>query len=326
MMSQAKVINDITRLKAALMGSNVSMPNSLTARVVDAIYAGEHNFPMMGGDWLFCLEALAMVGKATFGNEWSGAEFDALDWQQSPVEQHKGDLAQQRRNVEARKYVHLPSSLASSDYVTPETKQAFDARKAADLLSLSKSELETPLLVSDRQKQWEANRAALNRLTKAAKWLGDKCRSADIKTGYGSFENLPILNGHAHSWNCINDLQHWVKDGSIEIFMVSAAKMCRCKAYVSRADLEREIAALAHVPLMVKQEDLSLLSPDLQLAVRVALNKQLFRAGAALDGEVQRWVDDAAKAEGRSIKRTKLQQMAAVMRYPASPIRHKDKK
>lgn len=317
MMSQASVIQDMTRLNAALRGSNVSMPNSRTDRIVQATYSKEQNFPMMGGDWLFSLEALALVGKAMFGNEWSGTEFDALHWQPSPIEQHKWELAQQRRNVEARKYVHLPSSIASSDYVTPETKAAFDARKETDLQSLSKSELEMPPLVSAHQKQWESNSAALNRLTKAAKWLGEKCRSADIKTGYGSVVNLPILSGESHSWNCINDLQHWVKDGSIEIFLVSAGKMCRYKAYVSRADFEREKKTLAHSESNVPKTDIARLSPDLQLALRLALKHQLFDAGMQQsNGELEKAVISAAKEEGREIADNRVKEMVRLMRYP----------
>lgn len=317
MMSQARVIQDMTRLNAALRGSNVSMPISMTDRIVQATYSKEQNFPMMGGDWLFSLEALALVGKAMFGNEWSGTEFDALDWQQSPVEQHKWELAQQRRNVEARKYVHLPSSLASSDYVTPEAKAAFDARKEADLQSLSNSALELPLSVSALQSQWEANGAALSRLTNAAKWLGDKCRSADIKTGYGSAVNLPMLSGDSVSWNCINDLQHWVKDGSIEIFMVSAGKMCRCKAYVSRADLAREIKTLAYSESNVPKTDIARLSPDLQLALRLALKHQLFDAGMQQsNGELEKAVISAAKEEGREIADNRVKEMVRLMRYP----------
>lgn len=267
-MSQAKVIQDMRRLTTALMGSNVVVPNSMTDRVVQAIYSGEQNFPMMGGDWLFSLEALALVGKAMFGNDWNRAEFNVLHWQQAPVEQHKRGLEQQRRNVESRQYA--PSSIASSDYTRHETKTEFEVRKEADLQRLTKSELEIPPLVSVQQMQWQNNEAALNRLTKAAKWLGDLCRKGVIKTGYGTAANLPILNGQSRFWNCINDIQHWVKDGSIEV-IGSAAKMYRYKAYVSRSDLEREIRTLAHSKSIVSETDLSRLPPYLKFAVDMAL-------------------------------------------------------
>ena len=285
MMTQAKVIQDMTRLTAALKGSNVLMPNGMTNRVVQAIYSSEQNFPMMGGDWLFSLEALALVGKAMFGNDWNRAEFSVLHWQQAPVEQHKRELAQQRRNVELRQY--FPSSIASSDYTKHETKAEFEVRKEADLQRLTKSELEIPPLVSVQQKQWQDNESALNRLIKAAKWLGDKCRGEGIKTGYGAVENLPLLSGQSHSWNCISDLQHWVKDGSIEIFVVRPGKMHRCKAYVSRSDLEREMRTLAHSASIVSETDLGRLPPYLKFAVDMALAQNWLIDGRQDSGPVR---------------------------------------
>ena len=287
MMSQAKVIQDMRRLTTALMGSNVVVPNSMTDRVVQAIYSGEQNFPMMGGDWLFSLEALARVGKAMFGNDWNRDEFSVLHWQQAPVEQHKRELAQQRRDVEVRQYVHLPSSLASSDYTRRETKAEFEVRKEADLQRLTKSELEISPLVSVQQQQWQDNEAALNRLTKAAKWLGDKCRSADIKTGYGAVANLPLISGQSYSWHCTSDIHHWVNDGSLEIFMASTGKMHRCKAYVSRSDLEREIKTLAHSASIVLETDLGRLPPYLKFAVDMALAQNWLIDGTQDSGLVR---------------------------------------
>jgi hypothetical protein len=226
---------------------------------------------MMGGDWLFSLEALALVGKAMLGNEWNGTEFDALDWQQSPVEQHKRQLALQRRNVEARKYVHLPSSHASSDYLTPRTKAAFDERKEADLQSLSMSEQEMPLPVSVLQSKWEANEVALTRLTNAAKWLGDKCRNHSVKTASTPQVNFPLSEAQSLNWNCTNDVDYWVRDGSIDVHVVGYVKSHRHLAFVLRADLEREMKTLEHSESIVSDTDLSRLPPYLKFAVDIAL-------------------------------------------------------
>lgn len=269
MIPHSKATQDADRLSAALTGSDISVPNSIKSRVVDAAYADEQRFPMMGGDWLFSLEALTLAGRAMFGSDWDGAEFSALVWSIDPVELFKLELRQQRRNVEDRKYFSkIRSSYDNSRY---ESAAEFEERKLGDLQRLAESELELPPKVIVVQNLWAKNRAALNRLTKAAKWLGDKCRSEGIKTGYGAVENLPVISGQSHSWNCISDLQHWVKDGSIEIFMVSGGEMYRCKAYVSRSDLEREMRMLAHSASIVSETDLGRLPPYLKFAVDMAL-------------------------------------------------------
>lgn len=278
MIPHSKATQDAAKLSAALTGSAISVPNSIKSRVVDATYADEQGFPMMGGDWLFSLEALTLVGRAMFGSDWDGAEFNALVWSIDPVELFKRELRQQRRNVEDRKYFSkIRSSHDNSRY---ESAAEFEERKLGDLQRLAESEMELPARVIAVQNLWAKNRDALNRLTKAANWLGDKCRSECIKTGYGAVENLPVISGQSHYWNCVSDIQHWVQNGSLKIFMERTGTMHRCKAYVSRSDLKREMKTLAHSESVVPTTVLGRLPPYLKFAVDLAFSK-----GWLIDGK-----------------------------------------
>lgn len=314
MISQSKALQDAMRLSAVVKGPGIMMPSSKTSRIVDKVYSGEQNFPIMGGDWLFSLEALAWVGKSMFGEQWDRAEFDALLWPTAPFEAHRRGLEIEQFNVKRRK--HLPTGPASNDYSCQESLEEFEAKKEVDLQQLITAAKEPPAFVGIQQGLYDKNRAALDRLTKAAKWLGDKCRSEGIRTGYGAVENLPILNGQSHFWNCINDIQHWVKDGSIDV-LGSAAKMYRYKAYVFRSDLEREMRTLAHVESNIPKTDLARLAPDLQLAVRLAIKLELFgTAIAPANGKLETAVIAAAKDEGREIAPNRVAEIVRLMRYP----------
>ena len=315
MISQSKALQDAIRRSAVAKGPGIMTPSSKTSRIVDKVYSGEQNFPIMGGDWLFSLEALAWVGKSMFGEQWDRAEFDALLWPTAPVEAHRRGLQIEQFNVKRRK--HMATGPASNDYSCQESLEEFEAKKEVDLQQLITSAKEPPAFVGIQQRLYDKNRAALDRLNKAAKWLGDKCRSGGIKTGYGAVENLPLISSQSHSWNCISDLQHWVKDGSIDIFMVSARKMHRCKAYVSRSDLEREMRTLAHIESNIPKTDLARLAPDLQLAVRLAIKLELF--GTAIppaNGKLETAVIAAAKDEVREIAPNRVAEIVRLMRYP----------
>lgn len=286
--------------------------------------------PMVQPEYVFCRDAVRLVGAAMFGEKWTVTDMMAQQTPlYSPVAAYEQFWASQLSSIQHWKHgPPLPISLASyslGQKTKAETPEEFEERKAKSAKYCEERQSNIPTHVSTLQSNWQSNADASRRLLSAVGWLGNKCRAGAIRGAF-QYKGWPKIHEamDSHLWNGTSDLDRWARDGGYSEFLNS--HNYQTLVFMLREDLEREIAALAHAPLLVKQEDLSRLSPDLQLAVRVALNKQLFGAGVALDGDVQGWVDDAAKAEGRNISTTKLQQMAAVMRYPASPIRHKDKK
>lgn len=307
--------------------SDIEISKMLIA--VEDILLPSMQSPKVQPEYVFCRDALRRVGAAMFGEKWTDTDMMARQAPfHSPAVVYERFWKSQLDAIESWKRMpSLPLSFSSRSFdqaTQAETQDEFVKRKAESSKYCEEKQSNIPAEVSKLQSNWQLNVDASKRLLSAAGWLGDKCRSGAIRGAF-QYKGLPKIYDAMDKqlWNGTSDLDRWARDGGYPEFL--NGHKYQTMVFVLRDDLEREIAALAHAPLLVKQEDLSKLSPDLQLAVRVALNKELFRTGSAKDGAVQTWIVAAAKAEGRTIATTKLKQMSAVMRYPDNPIRPKAK-
>lgn len=281
--------------------------------------------PLIQPEYVFCRDAIELAGKAMFGDQWNAEEQKAVFWPTSP----ETIWASEWQNYLARPLYQrpsLPPSIAGKAYrgEKGETDDEFAARKIKHREDCNEKLSNIPEYISKMQVLWKTNHDATNRLMDVLQWLGDRCRSGAIQGAYIFKAGYKVFVLEKDHWNGVSDLERWARDGGFPVYVNNASYPTH--AFMVRADLDREVASLEHAPLLVDQADLSRLAPDLQLAVRLALEMKLFGPGVKTRGEVERAIDIAAKAQGRKITPTKLVQMSDTMRFPNSPITTKAKK
>lgn len=269
------------------------------------------------------LDAVELVGRVEFGDEWTGDELNVLIWPIQPVSIYRVFVAT-RLNAEKNKQYRepLPRSLAdNASYGKHETKDEFEARKTKTIDAILVEKAQIPVHIQDEQRDWEINNAALVRLRVVAGWLGGQCRDGVVVGHYRMKGGQEPFVLRAVDWNCSDEFSGWLATGGRKMYFQSGGKLFDCDFFLDRASLQNATASLAHAPLLIDRADLTRLAPDLQLAVRIALQLKLFEPNVMLAGKVEAAVIAAGKAAGREIKNTKAKQMSDTMRWPISPIK-----
>lgn len=291
-------------------------PSQLSDRYISAEYS-TRSWPLTQPEYIFVLDAVLRVGSAQFGEDWTGSELDALIWDTDPITVYREHWGKALRNARVmKKPPRIPMSLSGANRHPDrdQTEEEFEDHKRKCIAQFEENLASTPDYLNAKQERWAANDKAKGRLFHAIRWLGNKCRAGAIE---GSFQYLGAQKMHPMTvdlWNGKSDLDRWAKNGGY--FTYENQIKYRTQLFVRLDQLEHEIANLAHAPFAVSNSDLSKLSPDLQLAVRVALDLELFTPDAKADGEVQTAIIKAAKNAGRTIVPTKAKQMSATIRWP----------
>ena len=275
--------------------------------------------PLVQPEYVFCRDAIAIVGKAMFGDEWKEGDLLAKDWWESPEQIYSNHWSHElATNGNLARRISIPRSILSNDWgptESSETEEDFERRKLEHFQHCTDALKAIPQSVADLQAEWQANADATQRLLKAIGWVGDKCRAGVIRGAYqfhNSYELKEDMNKQL--WNCTSDAGHWAKAGGISFKGNDYTH--HTWVFVHRGDMEREIESLQHAPLLVNQEDLSRLAPDLQLAVRLALKLKLFGPGVMGHKTLRGRIETEALAEGREVAPTKAVQIAATMAWP----------
>lgn len=301
----------------AELGEALREPSPIADRYIETDYANG-SWPLAQPEFVFVLDAVQRVGAAHFGEKWTGNELRSLKWDNDPVtiyRQHWENALRKARLMKKPPPIPMSLSNAQRHLDRDQTDDEFNEQKLKRIAALEDILTSTPDYVAAKHQRWIANRDAKDRLFWALRWLGDKCRAGTIDGSYRYLITQQMFPMAAELWNGRSDLERWAKSAGYLIFV--NGKRRYTELFVSRDQLEREIASLAHSPLTVSNSDLSKLSPDLQLAVRVALELELFAPDVMSDKQVQTAVINAAKNMERPIASTKAKQMSATMRWPS---------
>ena len=268
---------------------------------------------------MFVLEAVQIVGKAKFGDEWTGRELDAVKWYHDPITTYRTFWENALTSARGEKkppniITSLSSNIRSAG--PKETDADFDVRKLGAIAGCERVLASVPDHVEAKQQRWKSNQEATVRLFSAIRWLGDKCRGGLIEGAF-QYKRWPkMYKMDAHLWNGPSDIERWAKNGGYPEWLNKVKY--DTELFVRRDQLQREIAALEHSPLLIESSDLSRLSPDLQLAVRLALENQIFdeNNGGLKSGQVTEKVISAAAVSGRTIALGRIEEIARLIRYP----------
>lgn len=242
--------------------------------------------PKLSSDKLFVWDAVFLVGPCLLGDEWTGQEPDALDWPTSPEE---GEEAENRRVKDVRAQAIVRGQRTGIQQALPPERP--DRNSTSD----------RELIVAE-QKLWNENQLALARIKRAADWLDDRFRNGVVRT-YTKPVNRAVdpQNMPPSEWFCDDALNFRIRQGWYERRDENQPNAHAVYIFVNRADLDREIAALAHAPLKVADVDLSRLPPALRLAVDLAL------------------ADPAVTSQGRKERRRKVS-AAWDLLFPANSV------
>lgn len=129
--------------------------------------------------------------------------------------------------------------------------------------------------LEERQREWVANQEAAKRLRNTINWLAQCCRDS-LLPSYARFRsggNLWAIK--AWEWNVDDPLNNFVSTGGPKRHFTELKHSGPYEAFLffARADLDRLFERAALSPLQVSKADLTRLSPYLQMAVRLALQK-----------------------------------------------------
>lgn len=289
---------------------------SLDARHISLEYLARL-WPLTQPQFVFVLDAVEIIGKAKFGEDWDGGELDSVRWYPDPKTAYKNYWSNSLRSAAGMKMAPTVASLSDMARKSrPETTEGFNDRKTA-LVVDGRQQLETvPDYVEAKQQRWLSNNEASDRLFSAIQWLGDKCRAGFIE-GVFQYKGWPkMYEMDAYLWNGPSDVERWAKNGGYPVW-VNKVKYDTL-LFVRRDQLQCEIAALEYGPLLVETADLSRLAPDLQLAVRLALENQIFdeNNGGLKSGQVIEKVIRAAATSGRTIADGRIEEIARLIRFP----------
>lgn len=279
-------------------------------------------WPKVGESKVFILNAIQLIGQQMFGGEWQGDELFVRMWPLSPLSEYQNPLARGLHVAESMAFNERMVKLnvkTTQGHKYPASQEEHDVMKA-NLIKLSQSKLDaaSPESVMQAELGWHANRLAFERLSRVVTWIGDACRNGTIRTYYKATDWQQVYALPPHRWNCSQDLEYWFPNAGAEstvlngIFGITKA----AHFFLDRSDLELATRILSHKPVEIPIARLDSLSPDLRLAVEIALELELFQVNADGNKWIKRRIGEAAKRAGREISPRKVDDMASVMRWP----------
>lgn len=212
-------------------------------------------WPKAPSEYVYVFEAINIVGSALFGEEWTGRELVAVSWPTNPW------------------WVRLTARQPQKTPPPPESLVSSHRREN------SKPELDEHVkdwVAKSHEVKWEENRAAIRRLADALDWIAQRCRDAELAS-YWRLKSggCPVRPMRAEEWNIDNPLKEFVSNGSFKRHCRELRGTGPFEVYVffAKQDLLTALKRLPDAPLIVAEADLSRLSPYLQGAVRLALEK-----------------------------------------------------
>lgn len=239
--------------------------------------------PMVQPEYVFCRDAVRMVGAAMFGEKWTVTDMMARQTPlYSPVAVYEQFWASQLASIQHwKRGPHAPISLVSyslGQETKAETPEEFEERKAESAKYCEERQSNVPAHVASLQSNWQSNADASRRLLSAMGWLGNKCRSGAIRGAF-QYKGWPKLHDtmDKQMWNGTSDLDRWARDGGYPEFL--NGHKYQTLVFMLREDLDREIKTLAHSESIVSQTDLSRLPPYLKFAVDLALSQEWLVGG-----------------------------------------------
>ena len=264
-------------------------------------------WPKCSSSYLFVWEAIALAGKAMFGDRWTGGELAALDWPTSPNAAHES-LIRAREIVAA----HPPRRAATVGLRSPVVLQAVGNED----FSAHVLERHSFLVRSKRQGEWEANQDALKRLRTCADWLHARFREAEVRT-YTRMVGTPgePVELQSSDWFCENAFTTRFVAGRFDRWLPRMSRPVPVYIFVDREGMERAIATLSHADAVVSVTDLSKCSPYLRFAVAFARKWEVELRGWTRDSLWRQVRDDWNQA---NLNDPMLDTMAKRMSYVIS--------
>lgn len=250
------------------------------------LYLPNAKWPAAASRYIFICDALITAAPALLVEKWSN-----------------DDLLCRKKSIEPE--LTLPTSVwsPSANRHVPD-QDASEADRAKALAFRAQAHA-----------NWKRNEQSIDNLWTTMEWFQRQCLDGHMKTyklekkpgaavtetdpSFWTVRNLRELFDYGGTLTDGDDFEkteHWL--------------------FFDKAEFETVLANHGHSHRPLAELDLSLLAPDLQIAVTVALSLELFEVNAPGNREILRRIDDYAKATGRKISLTKSNQMAAVMRWP----------
>lgn len=277
-------------------------------------------WPKVESSKVFILEAVEEVGRAMYGDKWTGDEINVLRWPEQPVAVYKRLADVRLKEARMQKFSYVPRSLSSSGsgLAKRETLEEFEERKARNISMIEEQQDIIPLFVANEQADWEHNNSQLLRLGSVAQWLGQMCRDGEIKALFQMRAGQFLFDLDKSRWNCTDEFSGWLSQGGAKFWwQVGSApgQMVETYFFLCRESFNMAKGKLSHAPVLIDNADLSKLAPDLRLAVQLAVKHELFDEGngGLGQGQIVTKILEEAKKAGRGISKTKAEQMAAVM-------------
>lgn len=225
-------------------------------------------WPKAASQYISIFGAIELIGLSLFEGEWNGSELRAVLWARSPREMEKpapmnsGGGAPGRSRIPERK---ISRPLITQDLIPREIAHQRNAHVYA-------------WHVEKRQRHWQENKQAGARLLAVVNWLAQRCRDghlisyARLRSGGGLW---PMADSE---WNVDDPLTAFVCSGGHKRYFREFKSPGPYEVYLffAKSDLQAILDRYALVPVNVKELDLGRLSPNIQLAVRLALRKGYF--------------------------------------------------
>ncbi|MCZ4342880.1 hypothetical protein O4H52_14755 [Sphingomonadaceae bacterium G21617-S1] len=210
------------------------------------------------------LEAVQIVGRAKYGDEWTRKELHCTHWHEQPNEMERRRLAA----TVSRAPPPIPMTLASGRYrSTPaEQEPSPEERERAARAQAQ--------LIAAQQAEWELNDQCLRRLRFCVDWLAQQCRDDDLKSYYRFESGGDLVPMSAGDWNIDNPLGQFAAKGGYERWFSAQQPARKFFVYIffDRAAVEQAVTIFANAQPLVSDIDLGKVSPYLRFAVQMALS------------------------------------------------------
>ncbi len=227
-------------------------------------------WPKLSSDKVFVWEALFLVGKAIFGDDWTESEWKALDWPTAP--EVGVALAKKRANDAVRSKAPQPTSGRGVRFEFQPAPDSSMSQQHEHVIARREHVIKR--LVDIEQAAWNENEKAIARIKRASDWLDERFRDGKIKTftRFVSTAGAP-LDMPPSEWFCDDALNKRIRPGQYDRWYYTAQPSKHpVYIFVDRAGLEVEIATLSHATLLVKNTDLTQLPAPLKMAVNLFLS------------------------------------------------------
>lgn len=222
----------------------------------------------------FVWDAMELVGRAKFGGDWTGAEFDALNWPISP------DAAREQQAEQAKREAARPKFRPAAKVgLQPPAVAAPVLGVASSALANLQEDYSSHVWAwrADRyrakqQSDWEANQAYLSRLRVCADWLHERFRDGEIAT-YSRWVAIPDepLTMPPSEWYCEQAFLGRFVPGRYDRFTPGQRAKHAVYIFANLAQLERAVATLPQAEAIATAADLSACAPYLRFVVAFAI-------------------------------------------------------